>query len=73
MYLNRTNRLIAGACFIRKELRRKEEPAPLISVLPKQVSPKAITNIWRKIGQEDFLLWRTAYDTPNLKGPRIAH
>lgn len=54
MYMHTTNRLIVGAFFNRKRIGRKEEPAPLILVLPKQVSPRVITNMWRKIGQEDF-------------------
>lgn len=40
MFMNRTNRLIVGASFNMKRIRKKEEPAPLILVLPKQVSPQ---------------------------------
>lgn len=36
-------------------------------------APREVTNMWRKIGQEDFSVESTAYNTPELKEPKIAH
>lgn len=58
--------------FIWKEL-GEEEPASLILVLPKQVSPQSNHKYVEENRPEDFSIQSTAYITPNLKGPKIAH